>query len=320
MDVHERGVLVQVRESCAARPEFRGLWGVVKDWEGAEEGAREQVLVRLQNRADARELGAREAWLPAAGLRAVRDARALRHSHSRTARAAYDLWRRTTRDAAFMHAPLEADHLRAQREAARAEQAQEQQRRRQQEEEDTRARQEQARRERERKEKEEEEEGERARKRRRGDGDEDEAWTAPGLVVRVASDAVVYGRQSLRGRTAAVLDVVSAAGACTLHVLPTAADARAGITVDAVAAAALAPVRPPPGAPARILRGPHRGATGEVIVLPESSSELSLSPPESVVAVQLQDGSDEVVLCAPADVCLCSSAGALQQQLPLSSA
>ena len=50
---------MEVSEECTTRPEFRGLWGVVKDWEGAEEGAREQVLVRLQNRDARRELGAR---------------------------------------------------------------------------------------------------------------------------------------------------------------------------------------------------------------------------------------------------------------------
>lgn len=130
----------------------------------------------------------------------------------------------------------------------------------------------------------------------------------PGLVVRVVSDAVRYGRESLRGRTAAVVDVVSAAGACTLHVLTTAADARTGVTADAVAPAHLAPVRPPPGAPARVLRGPHRGATGDVVVLPEA---LPTSLPSSdCVAVQLHDdsGSDAVVLCPAADVCLCTAA------------
>ena len=126
----------------------------------------------------------------------------------------------------------------------------------------------------------------------------------PGLVVRVVSDAVRYGRESLRGRTAAVVDVVSAAGACTLHVLPTAADARTGVTADAVAPAHIAPVRPPPGAPARVLRGPHRGATGDVVILPEAF------PSSDCVAVQLHDddGSDAVVLCPAADVCLCTAA------------
>lgn len=316
---------MEVSEECTTRPEFRGLWGVVKDWEGAEEGAREQVLVRLQNRDARRELGAREAWLPAAVLRAVRDARALRHSHSRRARAAYDLWARTTRDPAFMAAPLEADHLRAQREAARAELAREQQR---QEEQNRLAR--------ERARQEEQEERERRRKRRRlaeggegGDGGEEKAWTVPGLVVRVVGGGVVYGRESLRGRTAVVVDVVSAAGACTLHVLPTTSDARTGITVDAVPAASLAPVRPPPGAPARVLRGPHCGATGEVVVLPpEALSEEETSqqqqPLPDCVALQLNnddDGDDDdsaVVLCDAGDVCLLSSS-ATTSGLPLSS-
>ena len=308
-DKHKRGLLVRVSKSCVARPEFRGLYGVLKDWEGAEEGEREQALVRLQNVDQRKELGAREVWLPMSSLAVVEDPKDTlldshkrhHHSHShhhssssssdrerdREKRAVYDFWYKTTHDRLFMDAPLEADHLRAQREAQR----QEEEKRRQEDEERRRAA---------AKAEEEEEQRRRAEadalapSRKRARVEERGMWAVPGLVVRIRSRRVRHGSSSLVGRLATVVDAVSA-HACTLHVLPDAHDPRT-IALDSVDIGALSPVVPPPGKAAMVLRGEHKGQLGHV--LEAAGARVVVQMDDDMAACEL--GPDDVCMVADA--------------------
>ena len=310
IDKHKRGLLVRVSEEHETHPEFRGLYGVMKDWEGVEEGPQEQGLVRLQNVDTRKELGAREVWFPLTDLELVPDPRKLlndgdddrhRHHHhhhqsrvSSSGRLVYDFWYKTTHDRAFMEAPLQADHLREQRILLQKQQEEEELRARIEADVEEAKRQKRAR-----------EAAEPVRKRARMERPTD-MWAVPGLVVKICGEGVTYGNSNLFGRNAIVVDVVSQT-ACTLHVLPTADDPRTSVTADNVAITDIETIVPAAGEQVLVLRGTHKGCTGDVIE--DSNAQGGEETGEKKVTVQLHDDDMSVQMYNTDDVCLYQGSG-----------